>query len=169
MKKTYVRPTMKAELYTPNAYCGVCQDNPTLNTSILNVDYGTTGSQWLSSSRYAGASWLRDRAWKDDGNFATTHTFPATPRYNMTNPHNNQPQWYWKCSCHSGSEQYYLEYSANWSQGRGEDSFVLFKEATGNNSLKVGDATSWPDYNHASNEDLAVAMVTYTNPVIANS
>lgn len=172
---TYERPMMQAEVYATNAYCGACEDNPTPNKDIIRVDHGTDGQNWIGSFNWGpGFQVTGTNPWSANGtNYDLSHEFTSDDRISMTNPNTNQQQWYWKCTCGehddgSATGSYYLEYSADWTTRLGDDSFVLFKENTDNTSLQVGTKNTFPA-KPESTIDTAIAMVTYTNPMIANS
>ena len=166
MKKVYVQPTMETEIYETNAYCGACRNEEATIPRNLVVDL-------------AQGNWYKDNggsAW--DGKYTsgrqtltyecdTRHTFAATNKFYMNNNVTGAQQPIWKCTCHNG--EYYLEYSDNWTENynNGNDTFFLYRETNGRDSLQLAGGTNWPIVNgQGAKQDTCVAQVKYTEDVV---
>lgn len=174
MRMTYERPIMQTELYVTDAYCKVCSDNPTLKAEFTTPDFSVNGvnSGWFSprSGNPLSSSQVSD--------WDLSHTFDSGAAIKMIRPQGvsgaGETQYYWKCTCDdckAGGEIYYLEYSTEWAKDYGENTFVLYKETSGNDSLLI----NWGNYgilpdNPDGNEDQAIGAITInTHDVLAFS
>lgn len=164
MKMTYERPMMSAEVYQTNAYCGACTTGtPTLLESITTG----IGDLW---------KWFNPRTGNtitpNTNSYSYEHTFAKGEAIEMTSQASGfegTTQYYWKCT---GTDGYYLEYSAEWGAKYGNNTFVLFKEDSNNDQLDVNwyNWGSFPDTNNRNGTDIAVAAVTvYESQGVENS
>lgn len=163
MKKGYVRPMMKSEVFVTNAYCGACQDNPMPDTSTIVIN---PEGPW-NNPRYNDS--ISQASLKTKG-YILGHTFLANERADMiseANGYEGTAQWYWPCDCHDGA--YYLEYSVEWAEKWGSDHAVLFKETNNKPGLQVNwMCNNWPDTKNG-NADRAIALTKMANGTIINN
>jgi len=162
MKKSYVRPVMSVEVYTPNSYIAACDE------WILNGLLNVTNKDWswpvITNNGQKTLTWNKQTLYTD-------HTFVEDEYSTFTGPNGTQHKS-WTCTCHDG--KYYLEYSDHHTNldyiGNGNPTFYLHYETTRNNTLTVANYQSNATKPYKdSNSDLLLSRVTYaqgTSPVV---
>lgn len=128
MKMKYERPVMKAELYQVNSFVAACGDPDFIGkrTSItLGSGEGADTGKWFNVP--SGGSDF-DNATPITGDMSAYDGLTFTTKTEQWSESANKWQYYWTAT--SGSDTYYLEYSAGWSDttNKKDDVFVLYKE-----------------------------------------
>ncbi len=178
MKMTYERPMMQAELFQADNFClSACRYDPHLNAKLKTSEEW----EWFSPRTPDGTvqkTVLNVNDLKDDG-FSLVHEFKVNDTHHMLSEaegYEGNAQYYWYCSCDNcdDNNRYYMEYSVEWADHYGTDTFVLYRERDGSPGLDINWGTwYWPDndynqdswYDDASN-DQAIAAFTVPYSVV---